>query len=77
MRDVSDGMASVNTAIGYGSQLKERGQPKKSDIGNTSELSIKTCSVNEAFVIITRWEGLAMVCLREDSTYFFLYIKTV
>ncbi len=50
-RDASDGMASVNTLIGYGSQLKERvnGQPKTSDIGNKSELSIKNCSVNEAF----------------------------
>ncbi len=49
MRDVSDGMASVNTWIGYASQLKERAnrKPKKSDIGNKSELGIKTCSVNE------------------------------
>ncbi len=57
MRDASDGMASVNTWIGYGSQLKERvnGQPKKSDIGNKSELSIKTCSVNEAIVWTLRF----------------------
>ncbi len=27
------------------------------------------------FVIIARWEGLAMVCLREDSTYFFCTSK--
>ncbi len=42
--------SSVNTWIRYGSQLKERVniQTKKSDIGNKSELSIKSCSVNEA-----------------------------
>ncbi len=34
-----------------GPQLKERVnvQPNKSDTGNKSELSIKTCSVHEAF----------------------------
>ncbi len=46
MHNVSDGMASVNTIERKPKNSQKTA--KKSDIGNKSELSIKTCSVNEA-----------------------------